>query len=319
VPGLYNKKTEEEEMIEPIAKVRHPLSKCPRCRAPGMLVYPGPVYSYECGFEIDAVTGAYTQNPTCVHKPVPMTWAAGYGYDLQTFFAESLIGKDLADLPGIYRTMDMKTLYWPLDKLQTVLSQAPNFIGTKAHYTEYMCHVWVIDPDIMMLNGARLMSRLLFATDLALAAVDLMVPITPPDSDTAKTEYLEPYIWGTEITNIEHAELVAVYTWLQQPYVYLAEGLQHSRQVKRQAERKKQTLPSLQVIEFRRPEGYKPSNHRVTDRKLTVCFERVGFTRRQPCGPRNSERKTIWVPPTFVGDPALPFKPKVPKIWKATR
>jgi hypothetical protein len=323
---------------------------CPRCRRPGKPriaeVYPkgimpqddpekktllDTIYAYPCGSSFSTAEQKLIVT-VCGFKPIKPEEALREAEMVR----EALLCEDIVHTAGDEKLFDIpkqdfsclrkrikedcRFLLWDADVLMSVMNQAESFIGTRVPYTIPMNQIWIIDPAIQNSADDTVLGIFFDADQGGLQQVQLAAYFGEDYDANALAIWQPFYKWGNEIKSIEHAKWAAVYTWLQQPYVVQAEGIKHSRQVKREAERKKQKLPSISVIEFRRPECSR-SGKSIGEktRELHCCFERAGHTRRQPYGRMNSLRRVQWIAPTFVGDPEKPFKPKGQKIYKVTR
>jgi len=197
---------------------------------------------------------------------------------------------------------------------------AESFLDTTLEFSGEMNQIWVVDPALVSGDDYMVIGTMFTASRYSMEMVQLLQPMKGWPLEEPIVRWQPAYIWGQPITKYEQAQAAAVYTWLQQPYVVQAEAITHSRQVKREAERRNRKLNNISVIEFRRPENYRPAK---TDsektRELHCCFERAGYTRRQPYGPKNSLRRVQWIAPTFVGDPEKPFKPRGQRLYKVTK
>jgi hypothetical protein len=214
---------------------------------------------------------------------------------------------------------EQQYLFWQTGLLVSVLNHAEDFMDTVVEYSQSMSQVWIADPAMTIANGTVIMGTYFHADSEQIYMAHMFSK--PLANEEPWVEWYRPYIWGQVVEDKGQAEALAVYTWLQQPYVAQAKAIQHSRQVRRAAERKGETLGNISVIEFRKPEGTRSTKPEPSEktRELHCCFERAGYTRSQPYGPKNSLRRIQWIAPTFVGDPTKPFKPKGRKIYKVTR
>jgi len=211
-------------------------------------------------------------------------------------------------------------LLWDANMLQSVLDQAESFIGTCVDYSVPMNQIWIVDPAMMNDAGHITMGTFFRATSSALQQVKLVSPPSKAKNGEAWAVWTPYYEWGNKIKTLASARMAAIYTWLQQPYVDRVEGIHHSRQVRREAERKNRKLSNISIVQFRKPDGYRaPVKAEGQTRELHCCFERAGFTRRQPYGPKNTLRRVQWIAPTFVGDPSKPFKAKGKTLYRVSR
>lgn len=286
---------------------------CPRCRRKGGPVKDGVTYTYPCGTVFNSEVGTFSEI-NCDFKRISPDEALREAELVHRTFKHQHRKENSPDL-----TAEAKYLLWDADVLMSVLRGAEAFVGTTLEYTESMNQIWVVDPAFVSGDEYMVIGTMFSATRYALEMVQLLQPMKGWPMEEPIVRWQPAYIWGQEITRFEQAQAAAVYTWLQQPYVVQSEAIQHSRQVRREAERKNRRLNNISVIEFRRPEGSRSVKSEPKSRELHCCFERAGYTRRQPYGPKNSLRRVQWIAPTFVGDPEKPFKPRGSKIYKVTR
>lgn len=304
---------------------------CPRCGVMGLPVIDGDTIEYGCGSIFDTRQARMIR----VHcDSVPLTPELAFKeaqishHLIATNEVQHKVNKEFPDditfRDTIHRVVrePQQYLFWQSDILLQVFGQAQDFIGATVPFTQKMSQIWVYDPAIIMRETVMLMATYFRADKdrLFMAHVQNDLLKGPEDESAIEVEWYCPYTWGEPVENILQAQAAAVYTWLQQPYVAQVEAIQHSRQVKRQAERKGQILKNINVIQFRKPEGT-TTQHTEGDsgRELHCCFERAGHTRRQPYGPKNGLRRIQWIAPTFVGDPSKPFKTKGQTLYRVSR
>ncbi len=297
---------------------------CPRCRRPGAPVRDGVNSIYPCGTVFNADMGTFSKLACEFKRITPHEALKEAEAVLQTFGHPKIVhehrelNKPLLGGPDF--TKEAKYLLWDADVLMSVLNNAENFLGTTLEFTEPMNQVWVVDPAFISGDEHMVVGTMFSATRHALEMVQLLQPLKGWPDVAPFVRWQEAYHWGRTIDTLAQAQAAAVYTWLQQPYVVQVDAIQRSRQQRRYAERKNLKLNNISVIEFRRPEGARTTTPKEgKTRELHCCFERAGYTRRQPYGPKNSLRRVQWIAPTFVGDPEKPFKPKGQKLYKVSR
>ena len=285
---------------------------CPRCRTRGIIRSRDGIVHYPCGSVFDGNKGEF-RTINCEFRRISSIEALQEAEVVLDVLLGSKIehtGEKSWDKPRFY-TGSIKNLLWDADILQAVLQNAESFMGAVVPYTKTMHQVWVVDPALTTSDSNMVIGTQFFADDRILGMIRLLQPLKGWPNVAPFAWWCHPYYWGEPIEHIEQAQAAAVYTWLQQPYVTQEPAIQHSRQVRREAERKGKSLSNISVIQFRKPEGTRSNvNESGSSRELHCCFERTGFTRRQPYGPKNGLRKIVWVAPTIVGNPELPFKPR---------
>lgn len=296
---------------------------CPRCRRKGAPVKEGEFYVYPCGTVFNGEMGTFT-HIACEFKHVTPEEALREAELVHRTFRHPEIkheyqaNKPLLGGPDFYQVA--KYLLWDANLLLSVMDKAESFLGTTVEFTEPMNQIWVVDPALVSNDEHMVIGTAFYASQHALGMVQMLQPMAGWPMLPPFIRWIPPYHWGRPIESHDQARVAAIYTWLQQPYVMQSEAIHHSRQVKRNAERKGEILHNISVIEFRRPEGSRSS--KTTEeptRELHCCYERSGHTRRQPYGPKNSLRRVQWIAPTFVGDPDKPFKVKGQKLYKVSR
>ena len=311
---------------------------CPRCRRHGaptkMEIYPPgtveigkniqeTIYLYPCGTVFNGTKGTFDEIK-CEFKHITPEEALHEAEIVSRVMLHPMLeptGEHEAWHGIRILPSNTKFLLWNGDILMSVLDKAETFLGTTLEYTESMQQIWIVDPALVS-RGDMVIGTQFLADRTMLGIVQLLQPLKGWPEEKPYTCWPKPYRWGDTINTYEQAQAAAVYTWLQQPYVTQTEAIHHSRQVRREAERKNRKLNNISVIEFRRPEGQRSSKateEEGSKRELHCCYERAGFTRRQPYGPKNALRRVQWIAPTFVGDPSKPFKTKSQKLYKVTR
>lgn len=294
---------------------------CPRCRTRGIIRSRDGIVYYPCGSVFDGSKGEF-RTINCEFRRISSIEALQEAEVVLDVLLNSKIehtGEKSWDKPRFHEGQ-IKNLLWDADTLQAVLNNADSFMGTRLLSTKVMHQVWVIDPAFITADKNMVIGTQFFADDRILGMIQLLQPLQGWPNVAPFSRWGYPYYWGDVITNYEQAQAAAVYTWLQQPYVTQEPAVQHSRQVRREAERKGKSLSNISVIQFRKPiKSTVRGIEHTSNRELHCCFERTGFTRRQPCGPKNSLRKVVWVAPTIVGNPEMPFKPKGGKLYRVSK
>jgi len=314
-------------------------SICPRCRKPGkperMVLFdpkgsPEYIYTYPCGTAFNSTLGKFNEikceamrigpeealkEAMMVHECILNPKLDQYSHGMPVY------GESLPKL------VNVKYLLWDAELLLSVREKAQSFVDTVGEFTKSMSLIWIIDPAIVdNTSGDMVLGEAIEADHSGIDGLRLMQSLQGWPQAAPYIERVFCYRWGEPVKNLDQAQLLAVYTWLQQPYVTQAEGVHYSRQVRRAAERRNEKLNNISVIEFRRPESRKITETSAPSeecegprRELHCCYERVGFTRQQPYGPKSSMRKTIWIAPTLVGDPKKPFKTKSQRLYKVSK
>lgn len=293
---------------------------CPRCRTRGIIRSRDGIVNYPCGSVFDGNKGEF-RTINCEFRRISSIEALQEAEVVLDVLLGSTIehtGQKSWDKPR-FHVGQVKSLLWDAEILQAVFNNANSFMGAIVPYTKTMHQVWVIDPAFITADNNMVIGTQFFADDRILGMIQLLQPLKGWPTVAPFSRWGHPYYWGDVITNYEQAQAAAAYTWLQQPYVTQEPAVQYSRQVRRHAEQKGEVLKNINVIQFRKPEGTRGTISSETTRELHCCFERTGFTRRQPYGPKNGLRKIVWVAPTFVGNPELPFKPKGGKLYRVSK
>lgn len=124
--------------------------------------------------------------------------------------------------------------------------------------------------------------------------------------DVAKREDMEP--WLTEEFVFQSTNLTRyIYAIFQLMTQTIANVNEHedTRLARRVRQGKAKTPPMVTVVTLRRESDY---GERDSDGTwLSYRYVRRGHWRRQPYGPGRAEHRTIWISPTMVGSPDLPF------------
>lgn len=304
---------------------------CPRCHtSPGELYSSDPdTIKYPCGSIFDAVNGWVEIH--CEKRSMGKEMAlfeAAMGHYL---FAENKHqfavswDEDNDRLsptkpPSFVTNQPVSYLLWDTDVFMSVIDDPTKAIGTIPEHHRDMNMVWILDRDVLFMDFP-ILAWFIHADERGITYGQVWQAKERLTEDPTIIWFsLIP--WGEPIQLASCGAVYLLYSWLHQPYVSQVEGIKYSRQVRRAAERKGERLGNINVIEFRKPAARyapAPADDGRPKRELHCCFERTGYSRRQPYGPRNSLRRIQWIAPTLVGDPSKPFKPKGQTLYRVTR
>ena len=293
---------------------------CPRCRRKGIARESEPgVLHYDCGSVFDGTLGTFRE-VNCTFRaltPQAALIEAATNHAFYALFPEQyeLGSPNKLKIPQ-WTQGNADYLLWDSDVFLSVTAASEGLLGATLERGPDMKAVWIFDPAIESGERLILLSMFVFACEQGLFVGRMLQPIAQHDVPPT-IMWHHKIVWGEKVKESE-THLAALYTWLQQPYVVQAPSITHSRQVKREAERRQRPLPNISVIEFRRATTAGASGE-TKSKTLHCCFERTGFPRRQWYA-KEKKHKIIWIAPTLVGDPAkLPFKPRGVPLYRVRR
>lgn len=124
-----------------------------------------------------------------------------------------------------------------------------------------------------------------------------------PDDDDDPTTAIGKFRYSFQATNLMRI-IYSIFRLMEQTVTRLDEHTD-TRLAKRVRQGKAKTPPMVTVVTLRRESDH---GERDSDGSwLTYRYIRRGHWRKQPYGPGRAEHKTIWISPTMVGSPDLPF------------